>query len=90
MSVKKIFIILITVVACVMIGALVLNVLMPNVMTSVVDSVENMVHNATGMKMDFNGNDKGAGSDKVAEEKQAGSKEGANGANVKGFKDGMQ
>ena len=90
MSVKKIFIILITVVACVMIGALVLNVLMPNVMTSVVDSVENMVHNATGMKMDFNGNDKGAGSDEVAQEKRAGTKEGANGANVKGFKDGMQ
>ena len=90
MSVKKIFIILITVVACVMIGALVLNVLMPNVMTSVVDSVENMVHNATGMKMDFNGNGKGAGSDEVAKEKRAGTKEGANGANVKGFKDGMQ
>ena len=91
MSVKKIFIILITVVACVMIGALLLNVLMPNVMTSVVDSVENMVYNATGMKMDFNGNKAGAGSGNVAAEKKVDDNEGA-GKNeaVSGFKQGMQ
>lgn len=90
MSVKKIFIILITVVACVMLGALILNILMPNVMTSVVDSVENMVYNATGMKMDFNGNGNGAGTGKKAKEKAVGSKEGADGKAVDGFKKGMQ
>lgn len=91
MSVKKIFIILITVVACVMLGALLLNVLMPNVMTSVVDSVENMVYNATGMKMDFNGNDAGAGSGKVADEKKVGDNEGVGKKEaVDGFKKGMQ
>ena len=56
MSVKKIFILLITVVACVIIGAFVLNVLLPNVTTALVDSVEDMIYNATGMNFDFNGN----------------------------------
>lgn len=87
MNVKKIFIILITVVACVMIGALVLNILMPNVMTSLIDSTENMIYNATGMSMDFNGNNvRGDENGSTVKEKQAGAKEGANGANVKGFK----
>ena len=58
-SVKKIFMVLIIMVACVMIGALVLNVLMPNVATSIVDALEQMVFNATGMQFDWNGN--GAG-----------------------------
>lgn len=58
-SVKNIFIVLIIMVACVMIGALVLNVLMPNVATSIVDALEQMVFNATGMQFDWNGN--GAG-----------------------------
>lgn len=55
-TVKKIFMVLIIMVACVMIGALVLNVLMPNAATSVVDGLEQMIYNATGMKFDWNGN----------------------------------
>lgn len=55
MDVKKIFITLIIVVACVMIGALILNTLMPNVTKSLVNSVEKMVFNATGMQFDWNG-----------------------------------
>lgn len=55
MDVKKIFITLITIVACVMIGALVLNVLLPNVATTLVNSAESMIYNATGMSFDFNG-----------------------------------
>ena len=91
MSVKKIFIILITVVACVMLGALLLNVLMPNVMTSVVDSVENMVYNATGMSMDFNGNGTGAGTKGKATERTVNDNEGAGKKEaVDGFKKGMQ
>lgn len=55
-SVKKIFTVLIIMVACVMVGALVLNVLMPNVTDTVVDALEGMVYNATGMTFDWNGN----------------------------------
>lgn len=56
MNVKKIFIILVTIVACVVIGAFTLNILLPNVTTSLVDATENMVYNATGMDFDWNGN----------------------------------
>ena len=55
MSVKKIFVILITIVACVAIGALVLNILMPNAVTQVVNATENMIYKATGIEFDFNG-----------------------------------
>lgn len=55
MSVKKIFMTLIIVVACVIVGALVLNVLMPNATKALVNSVEGQIHNATGMEFDFNG-----------------------------------
>ena len=56
MNVKKIFMILITIVACVVIGAFTLNILLPNVTTSLVDATEDMVYNATGMSFDWNGN----------------------------------
>lgn len=56
MSVKKIFITLIIIVACVIIGALVLNKLVPNATTALVDAVEGQIYNATGMTFDFNGN----------------------------------
>lgn len=57
-SVKKIFTVLIVMVACVVVGALVLNVLLPNVSSSLVDALETMVYNATGMTFDWNGNDR--------------------------------
>ena len=56
MNVKSIFITLITIVACVLIGALVLNTLLPNVASQLVDAVEGTIHQATGMSFDFNGN----------------------------------
>lgn len=55
MSVGKIFKVLIIIVACVIIGAIVLNVLLPNVTTSMVNAVEAQIFNATGMSFDFNG-----------------------------------
>ena len=55
MSVGKIFKILIIIVACVIIGAIVLNVLLPNATTSLVNAVEAQIFNATGMSFDFNG-----------------------------------
>ena len=59
MSVAKIFKVLIIVVACVIIGALVLNVLLPNTTKSLVNAVENQVYNATGLSFDFNGDGNG-------------------------------
>lgn len=55
MSVGKIFKVLIIVVACVIVGALVLNVLLPNATTSLTNAVERQLYNATGMNFDFNG-----------------------------------
>ena len=55
MNVGKIFKVLIIVVACVIIGALVLNILLPNTATSLVNAIEDQVYNATGMNFDFNG-----------------------------------
>ena len=43
-------------VACVVVGALVLNVLLPNVSSTLVDALEQMVYNATGMSFNWNGN----------------------------------
>lgn len=61
MGVRKIFIVLITVVACVLIGAFVLNILLPNVTSALVNASEDMLFKATGMKFDFN-NDNNIGS----------------------------
>lgn len=89
-SVKKIFTVLIVMVGCVVVGALVLNVLLPNVSSSLVDALETMVFNATGMKFDWNGNGNAGGKNTVdftngmnAEDSQAGAKgnEDANGVN---------
>lgn len=89
MSVKKIFITLITVVACVMLGAFVLNVLMPNAIAVGTDAVEDQLYKATGIKMDFNGNNKiGAGTNGMytgGKSAQDG-KTGVGGDNVDGFK----
>ena len=62
MSVSKIFKILIVIVACVIIGALVLNVFLPNVVTSLSNAVEGSIYNATGMSFDFNGDGTNGGS----------------------------
>lgn len=89
MSVKNIFITLIIVVACVMIGALILNTLLPNVTATLVNSVEDMIFNATGMKFDFNNDgNMGAQGDSAGGytgAQTAGDDAGANGGNVDGF-----
>lgn len=61
MSVGKIFKVLIIIVACVIIGALILNTLLPNAATSLVDSVEDMIYKSTSMSFDFNGNGNAGG-----------------------------
>jgi len=55
MDVKKIFFMLITIVACVLIGAFFLNLILPNALTQLVNASEDMLYNATGMSFDFNG-----------------------------------
>lgn len=55
MSVSKIFIVLGTVIVCVIVIAFVLNVLLPNVVNSMVTAVENTIYNATGFALDLNG-----------------------------------
>lgn len=55
MGVRKIFTVLITIVACVLIGALVLNILLPNVTSQVINATEDMIYRATGLSFDFNG-----------------------------------
>lgn len=56
MSVKKIFVTLITIVALVVVGAFVLNIILPNATSSLVDTTEKMIYNASGLSFDFNGN----------------------------------
>lgn len=90
MSVKKIFITLITVVACVMIGAFVLNVLMPNAIKTGTNAIEDQMYKATGIKLDFNGdgvqqnaqNNTYTGAYKAAQDRGTGDD---NGKNVSGF-----
>lgn len=56
MEVQKVFKILITVVVCVMLGAMIINVLVPNVVANVIDATEGMIYKSTGIAFDFNGN----------------------------------
>lgn len=91
-SVKKIFTVLIVMVACVVVGALVLNVLLPNVSSSLVDALETMVFNATGMTFDWNGNNHAGNTNGTtftdgmnAENSQAGAKGNEEGNGVNGL-----
>ena len=56
MSVKKIFITLITIVVCVILGAFVINTLMPNMVDTIIDAAEAQIWRATGLSFDFNAN----------------------------------
>lgn len=55
MKVGGIFKTLIVIVACVVLGAFALNIIMPNATKSLVNATEDMIYNATGMAFDFNG-----------------------------------
>lgn len=54
MGVRKIFIVLVTIVACVILGAFVLNILMPNVTVTLINSLEDLIYDATALDFDFN------------------------------------
>ena len=98
MSVGKIFKTLIIIVACVILGAVVLNVLLPNATSSLVTAVEGQIFNATGMSFDFNGDGvtgqssgitNGAGASTIngagAQVNNTGAQEEQQGAGVNGF-----
>ncbi|MEM4385685.1 MAG: hypothetical protein QXD03_03965 [Candidatus Anstonellales archaeon] len=53
-NVKKVFSVLITAVVCVILGAFVLNILLPNTTTTLINATESMVFKATGLGFDFN------------------------------------
>jgi len=99
MDVKKIFILLITVVACIMVGAFILNVIMPNTLATVFDAVDGAIYSATGISLDLNGNNKAGnaaknvaeGEDQTANAKYTNAGIGkADGNNVNGYKKGKK
>ena len=57
-SIKKIFMILGTMVCCVIGLAIVINVIFPKAMTQIVSTFEDMIYRGTGFKFDFNGDGK--------------------------------
>ena len=91
MGVRKIFVVLVTIVACVILGAFVLNVLLPNVTSSLINATEGMIFNATGMSFDFNNDGTGgrnqniSGSADVTNAGQSDTGAAENGAGVTGF-----
>lgn len=91
MSVQKIFMTLIIVVACVILGAFVLNALLPNVIAGMSNSAESMLKNATGMSFDVNGDGQvgttgGKDANKGINSKSSDTQ--TNGNNVNGYGDG--
>lgn len=54
-TVKKIFMVLIVVVICIVVGAFAINILVPNALTGVVNAVEDTIYSATGLRIDMNG-----------------------------------
>lgn len=62
MNVKKIFMTLIIVICCVILGAFIINILLPNTTSTLINAVEDQLYNATGMKFDFNNDGTAGGS----------------------------
>lgn len=90
MKVSKIFVILITVVVCVIVGAFVINILMPNTVTSVVDTVENQIQHATGISLDLNGNGAAGATGNTIGTMKSSSTDKSNSANNSKTVDGFQ
>lgn len=55
MKVSGIFKILVVIVCCIVVGATVINIFLPNVVTQLSQTVEDALFKGTGMKFDFNG-----------------------------------
>lgn len=61
MKVQGIFKTLVIVVCCIVLGAMVLNIFLPNVVTQLSNVVEDSIYKGTGMSFDFNGDGHGGG-----------------------------
>lgn len=61
MNVQGIFKTLVILVCCIILGAMVINILLPNVTTQLSNVVEDAVFKGTGMSFDFNGDGRGGG-----------------------------
>lgn len=59
MKVQGIFKTLVIVVVCIVLGAMVLNIFLPNVVTQLSNVIEDSIYKGTGMSFDFNGDGKG-------------------------------
>lgn len=62
MKVQGIFKVLVIMVACIVLGAMVLNIFLPNVVTQIATAAEDAVFKGTGMSFDFNGDNRAGGS----------------------------
>lgn len=61
MKVQGIFKTLVILVCCIVLGAMVLNIFLPNVVTQLSNVVEDSIFKGTGMSFDFNGDGQGGG-----------------------------
>lgn len=61
MNVQKIFKTLVILVCCIVVGAMILNIFLPNVITQLSNVVEDAIFKGTGMSFDFNGDGRGGG-----------------------------
>lgn len=61
MKVQGIFKTLVILVCCIVLGAMVLNIFLPNVVTQLSNVVEDSIFKGTGMSFDFNGDGHGGG-----------------------------
>lgn len=85
MKVNKIFMTLITIVVCVLLGAFILNTLLPNASSTLVNATEDMIFKATGMSFDFN-NDGNGGDSGGNYQGTEGTADGVGKGTVEGFK----
>lgn len=61
MKVQGIFKTLVILVCCIVLGAMLLNIFLPNVVTQLSNVVEDSIFKGTGMSFDFNGDGRGGG-----------------------------
>lgn len=85
MNVKSIFKTLIIIVMCVLLGAFLLNILLPNVTAGIVNATEDQIFNATGLQFDFN-NDGNTGDNNKTYDSTEGDADGVGKNTVNGFK----
>lgn len=85
MNVQGIFKLLIISVVCIIVGAIVINVIAPNVMTQMCNAMETQIYKATSVKLDFNGDGSGSDASNTKQSASDNAKYGTTGGSVDGF-----